>query len=117
MAADAQGQLIPQAMPVQLAPPLGVNLVPRAPPSTFSQWYGDETRDPCQGNYQRIMNHFNPGRNDAVPGQTLFQQVVSGGGVVPQAYLCCSTGTNGPRVYCIYVPSKYRTALDGSTTP
>jgi hypothetical protein len=84
MAADGQGQLLPQAMPVQVAPPLGVNLVPRAPPSTFSQWYGDETRDPCQGNYRRIMNRFNPDRNDAVPGQTLFQQAVSGGGVVPR---------------------------------
>ncbi len=117
MAAEGQGPPFPQVMPAQVVPPLGVNLVPRAPPSTFSQWYGDETRDPFQGNYRRIMDRFNPDRNDAVPGQTLFQQAVSGSGAVPQAYLCCGTSTTGPRVHCLHLPSKYMAALDGSTTP
>jgi hypothetical protein len=40
-----------------------------------------------------------------------------GSGAIPQAYLCCVANAAEVRVYCVHLPSKFVSALDGSTTP
>jgi hypothetical protein len=85
--------------------------------SSFHQLYGDDSKDPCQGSYQRIMERYDASRAGAIPGNTLYQQVVSLGGSVPQAYLCCSNTLTGARIYCVHSPNKFVGNLDGTPTP
>jgi hypothetical protein len=42
----------------------------------FSQFYSEETKDPCGGRYDRIMARFDASRVDALPSATLMSQVV-----------------------------------------
>jgi hypothetical protein len=83
---------------------------------TFVTLYADETADPCQGNYQRIMGRLDPETNQLVTPLLLFEQAV-GAGPIPQAYLCCALQHNQVRVYCLHLPTKYVGALDGQTCP
>jgi len=84
--------------------------------TTFTQYYSDPTKDPYHGNYERVMARFNAEAPGAQPPASLFQQVVSLGGNVPQAYLCCANTAQGPKIYCSHMPCKYVTALDGTPT-
>jgi hypothetical protein len=54
---------------------------------TFAALYADQMADPCQGNYQRIMDCLDPETNQLVTPLLLFKQAV-GAGPIPQAYLC-----------------------------
>jgi hypothetical protein len=92
-------------------------LVPMDRPNrTFSQLYGDESKDPCKQNYQAIMNRFDANRDNALQGNVLYSQVVSVGGEVPQAYSCCGVTNNVPKIYCLHMPARFVAALDGMTT-
>jgi hypothetical protein len=63
------------------------------------------------------MFHFDASCSDAIPSATIFQQAVSLGGNVPQAYLCCENTTTGPKIFCLHLPSKFIGSFDGTTTP
>jgi hypothetical protein len=81
----------------------------------FCAFYRDETLDPCQRSYERIMDRFDPEFN-ATSHVTLLDQAV-GSGPVPQAYLCCIRRQNQVRIVCIHLPSCFIGALDGQVTP
>jgi hypothetical protein len=83
---------------------------------TFREYYSDETRDPCKGSYSRIMDRFDPEVNNAVSHVMLLEQAI-GSGVVPQAYLCCAHVQQQMRIYCLHLPSKFTSLLDGRVTP
>jgi hypothetical protein len=80
--------------------------------TTFATLYADETADPWQGDYQRIMDRVDPETNQLVTPLLLLEQAV-GAGPVPQAYLCCALQRNQVCIYCLHIPSKYVGALDG----
>jgi hypothetical protein len=40
-----------------------------------------------------------------------------GAGVVPQAYICCAIVQQAVKVFCLHLPSKFVSALDGRVTP
>jgi hypothetical protein len=101
----------PNNIPAALAPP--VLQGPRA--QNFSMLFQDPTLDPCQGDYTRIMERFNPNANPGLSHVMLLEQATSSG-PIPQAYLCCATKQNQTRVYCLHSPSKYTSALDGLVT-
>jgi hypothetical protein len=84
---------------------------------TFAQLYDDASKDPFKRNYERIMERFDPDRNDAVRDDVLFQQAVSLGGTTLRAYLCCGITLNVPKIYCVHLPTKFVAAMDGTTTP
>lgn len=114
--------LPPQVVPVNAAPqqnlPQGNNnltLEPRA--RTFLQFYQDTTKDPCQGDYGRIMQRFDPEHAASIAAEVLFEQAMGAGGTSHQAYFCCASTRRGPRVYTIHLPSRFVSALDGRTTP
>lgn len=81
---------------------------------TFTQLFDDERRDPCQRNYERVMQRFDASLPGARAGVVLFDQVVCLGGATCQAYLFCTSTIQGPRIYCAHTPSKYMEALDGT---
>jgi hypothetical protein len=83
---------------------------------TFSALYQDATLDPCQGNYGRIMDRFDPEVNNAISRVFLFEQAVTTGPTL-QAYLCCTQRQNQTKIFCLHLPSRYTEALDGQTTP
>jgi hypothetical protein len=99
-----------------IAPPVVPIQADAARIMTFTQYYSDPMKDPYHGNYERVMARFNAEAPGAQPPDTLLQQVVSLGGNVPQAYLCCANTANGPKIYCSHLPCKYVTALDGKPT-
>ena len=101
-------QAVPQALGA--IPPA---LQPR-PHATFTQLYSDESKDPCNHIYDRLMAHFDAMHVNVGPSNTLCQQAVSCGGSILQAYLCGSHTVNGPRIYCDHIPSHFIGALDGS---
>jgi hypothetical protein len=80
--------------------------------TTLRQLYQDESKDPCRGDYARIMMRFNIMIANPVPGPTLFQQVVNRWGGVLQSFLCCGRSLNGPRVFALHLPSKFLAPLD-----
>ncbi len=84
---------------------------------TFAQLYDDASKDPFKRNYERIMERFDPDRNDAVRSDVLFQQAVSLGGTTLRAYLCCGITLNVPKIYCVHMPTKFVAAMDGTATP
>jgi hypothetical protein len=86
------------------------------PHSSFSQLYGDDTKDPCRRNYRQVMIRYDARRQDAILGPTLLQQVLNASGSVPQAFLCCGTTVNGPRIFCVHFPSRYVGAVDGTVS-
>jgi hypothetical protein len=68
------------------------------------------------GQYTRILNHFDPEVNNNVSHVFLLEQAL-GSGPVPQAYLICANFQNQTRVYCLHLPSKYTSSLNGQVTP
>jgi hypothetical protein len=48
------------------------------------------------------MNHFDANHDNALQGKVLHSQVVSMGGDVPQAYLCCGVTNNVLKIYCLH---------------
>jgi hypothetical protein len=62
------------------------------------------------------MRRFDVDANPGVTPLVLFEQAV-GSGVVPQAYLCCAVPQQEVKIYCVHLPSKFTSALDGSITP
>jgi hypothetical protein len=98
------------------------NLLQAGPPNNhqphhqdFSAFYRDETLDPCQRSYERIMDRFDPEFN-ATSHVTLLDQAV-GSGPVPQAYLCCVRRQAQVQILCVHLPSRFTGALDGQVTP
>jgi len=87
------------------------------PVVTFSQLYSNEGEDPFQRNYERVMQRFDADRDDAVTSAALFQQVMGLGGNVLQAYLCCGQSPVGPKVFCLHLPTRFVSALDGTPAP
>jgi hypothetical protein len=121
----AQGQDEAQELPEipmqgnrQGGPP-GVNIAPPMTPQprTFQEFYSDATKDPCHGQYGRILQRFDPESPNAVEPVMLFEQAVNGNSSTHQAYLCCVSTRRGPRIYCIHLPAKFPSALDGRVTP
>jgi len=112
-----------QGLPGAAAPGMlrsagGATTVGSAPsPRTFQEFYADAARDPLRGVYERIMSRFDPEQVVAVEAATLFEQAVTSNSGVPQAYLCCASTRRGPRIYCVHLPSRFPSALDGRITP
>ena len=101
-----------QPQPALLQPPL--NAVVRH--NTFASFYNDATKDPCLGQYARIMNRFDPNQANMIQPEVLLDQALGAGGV-PQAYLACAATRRGPRIYVLHLPARFTGALDGRTTP
>jgi len=98
--------------------------IPRAPAAggpqeikhaTFTQLFSDATKDPCHGNYARVMARFEAHVPGAIAGNVLFQQVTGIGAGQLQAYLRCSSGVGqaGPRIHCVHLPTKLHASLEG----
>ena len=103
-------------LPVQPVPPR--QDLPEQPKArTFMQFYEDLSKDPCNGDYGRIMQRFDPESPTAVATEVLLEQALGSGGTKHQAYLCCSATRRGPRIFCIHLPSRFVGALDGRITP
>jgi hypothetical protein len=62
------------------------------------------------------MERFDPELNPAISHIMLFEQAL-GLQAVPQAYLCCSHRQNQTRIYCVHLPSRYTSNLDGQVMP
>jgi hypothetical protein len=107
-----QAPLQPQVMP-ELPPAAGLAVRP----TSFAQYFADESKDPCQRQYARIMARFDAMSPYAPQSTTLFQQAVTTGEVTPQAYLFCASTNTEPRIYCAHLPSIYVSALEGTITP
>jgi hypothetical protein len=56
-----------------------------------------------QGIYSSLMAQFDASHNNALPGNTLFQQAVHLGGSIPCAYLFCGNTATGPKIYCLHL--------------
>jgi hypothetical protein len=84
---------------------------------TFLQFYEDTTKDPCNGDYSRIMQRFDPESPTVIAAELLLEQALGSVGTQHQAYLCCSSTRRGPRIFCVHLPSRFVGALDGRTTP
>ncbi len=84
--------------------------------TTLRQLYQDEASDPCKRNYTKIMQQFDASQDDAVPSETLFQQVVRRGGGTLQSYLCCGRSMNGPKIFALHLPSIFIGMFDSDTT-
>jgi len=86
--------------------------------ATFRGLFADPTRDPCQGNYERIMQRFRAERGaNTNENMVLFRQAAANPRPVLQAYLACVATVRGPRIYCLHSPAIFTAALDGTTTP
>jgi hypothetical protein len=81
----------------------------------FTSYYGDETLDPLQGNYTRILERLDPETNNGLSHVMLMEQAVRTG-PCPQAYLCCTNQQQRTRIYCIHLPSRFTSSLDGQVT-
>jgi hypothetical protein len=57
--------------------------------TTFQGLFTDPTRDPCQGNYGRIMQSFGAEGANIIDGMALFRQAATNPRPVLQAYLAC----------------------------
>jgi hypothetical protein len=85
--------------------------------ATFQALFADPARDPCHGNYERVMQRFRADGGTVVDGATLFRQVALNSRPVLQAYLACVATARGPRIYCVHSPATFTAALDGTETP
>jgi len=84
----------------------------------FAIMFADPALDPCQGQYQRILECFDPETNPAISHVMLLEQT-TGSWLIPLAYLCCASCQQHTRVYCIHCihsPSKFVSSLNGDTT-
>ncbi len=102
-------------------PPLPLQLPGHGAPSTashltFASYYGDLELDPCKGDYRRLMERFDPDINNVVTPLLLQEQAVASG-VAPQAYFCCAQRQDQVHIYCVHLPSKFPSALDGTASP
>jgi hypothetical protein len=86
------------------------------PARTFLQFYEDAQKDPCRGNYQRIMQRFDPIDQGAANPEVLYDQALGTPATVHQAYFCCAATRRGPRIFCIHAPSRFTSAMDGHVT-
>ena len=68
-------------------------------PLTFQGLFSDPTRDPCQGDYGRIMRRFGAEGANIIDGMALFRQAALNPRPVLQAYLACVATVRGPRIY------------------
>jgi hypothetical protein len=111
---------VPQVAVAQVQQPAiaqGMQM-PAAPKHrNFRQFYDDGTKDPCNGDYARIMSRFDPEVAPAVASEVLLEQAVGSRSDVHQAYLCCTATRRGPRIFCILLLSRFTSALDGRVTP
>jgi hypothetical protein len=78
---------------------------------SFAQYYSEVDVDS-----ERILQRFDPDGPNVIQGPVLLDQVLNSG-LTPQAYLCVSATRRGPRIYCLHLPSRYPSSLDGRTTP
>jgi hypothetical protein len=85
-------------------------------PLTFQGLFSDPTRDPCQGDYGRIMRRFGAEGANIIDGMALFRQAALNPRPVLQAYLACVATVRGPRIYCLHSPATFTAALDGMAT-
>ena len=85
--------------------------------ATFRGLFADPTRDPCQGDYERIMRRFRAEGANINDNMVLFRQAATNPRPVLQAYLACVATVRGPRIYCLHSPAIFTAALDGTTTP
>jgi hypothetical protein len=85
----------------------------------FNQLYSDETKDPCNCSYARIMARFDNSLPTAIASVQLFDQVVGVSGGQLNACLCIGIGIGGrgTRVYCLHFPAKFMASLDGQDSP
>jgi hypothetical protein len=83
--------------------------------SYLQELYGDPEFDPCHGNYDQIMAHFDVDINPSVTPTLLYEQAV--GTSAPQAYLCCTMIQQEVKIFCVHLPSKFVSAMDGTVTP
>jgi hypothetical protein len=100
----------PQAQPgnlgqLPIAPAAAAGPLPVTNPRTFQEFFADSTKDPCTGNYNRVMQRFEPENPNAAAQEVLFNQAVNGSSNMHEAYLCCASTHHGPRIYCIHSPS------------
>jgi hypothetical protein len=110
------GQPLPLLPPGMPAPPPGAPLPEHRTHKNFAAFYGDAGLDPYQDSYARILGRMDPEVNNAISHVFLLEQAV-GLGAVPQAYLCGARRNNQVKVFCVHLPSKYVSALDGQPTP
>jgi hypothetical protein len=61
------------------------------------------------------MNRFDVEANPGVTHYMLYEQAV-GAGTTPQAFICCAEQRQSTRIYCLHLPLKYVSALDGMMT-
>jgi hypothetical protein len=80
------------------------------------EFIGDPLLDPCQGDYGRILLRVDPEETPVLSHLMLHKQAM-GSGLVPQAYLCCAVWHQQVHLYCIHMPSKFVSSLDGWTMP
>jgi hypothetical protein len=85
--------------------------------ATFQGLFADPTRDPCHGNYGRIMQRFGAEGANINDNMVLFRQAMTNPRPVLQAYLACVATVRGPRIYCLHSPAIFTAALDGTMTP
>jgi len=109
-AAQPDAQLIGGAM-------VGQQVVNQGQAATFQGLFSDPARDPCQGDYGRIMQRFAAEGAYITDGMALFWQATTATRPVLQAYLVCIATTRGPRIYCVHSPGMFTAALDGTVTP
>jgi hypothetical protein len=62
------------------------------------------------------MERFDPDINNVVTPLLLQEQAVASG-VAPQAYFCCAQRQDQVHIYCVHLPSKFPSALDGTASP
>ncbi len=74
--------------PGNVVPGNHLQIVPR--PKTFAQFYADASKDPCEQNYARVMQRFDPENVNAPATDVSFTQAVGTIGTHHQAYLCCT---------------------------
>jgi len=65
--------------------------------------------------YADILARFDPVQNVAITHVLLLEQAISAG-AVPQAYLCCVMSQGQIKIYCLHMPSRFTSSLDGRKT-
>jgi hypothetical protein len=96
---------------------VGQQAANRGQAATFQGLFSNPARDPCQGDYGRIMQRFAAEGANITDGMALFRQATTATRPIPQAYLVCIATRRGPRIYCVHSPGMFTAALDGTVTP
>lgn len=82
----------------------------------FASFYGDNSLDHCHSDYTRILECFDPEVTTVLMHVLMHEQAVSSG-PIPQAYLYCASQRQQVQIFCVHLPTKFPSALDGQTTP